>query len=324
MFVNGASLIKIALALNAEHIPSPRAYKKQTSNYKGRSGELDAWSFETVKYILTNPTYSGSVTQNRYTKINYKTQKLKKVPKEAWITVNDTHEPIIDNETFAHVQEIFRVRDYGTKYSVKEGAHLLSGLIYCGDCGSRMTFITSSAKTVYAICSRYKRHSMCTRHSIPEKELEAAVIDNLKNISAYAANHEKLLLEAKKHTKDNEDEELSQEISQINARVLEIKKILKNLYEDKLKGIVSETDFLDFSQEFNEEREKLNSRLSKLTSEQQRLKQQETQADKLIKLVKDLTDFTNITKPMLIKLINKIEIFEQRSITVKYKFTSPF
>ena len=325
MFVNGTSLIKIALALNNEKISSPRAHKKQTSNYKGRDGELDVWSFETIKYILTNPTYSGNVTQNRYTKINYKTEKLKKVSRESWITVNDTHEGIIDEETFQHVQEIFGVRDYETKYAPKDGVrHLLSGMIFCGDCGSRMTFVTSGAKTVYAICSRYKNHKMCTRHSIPEKELEASVIDNLKKIAAYASDYEKLLAAAQKNaTHTKEDDPIRLEVVRMDARVCEIKKTLKNLYEDKLKGIVTETDFMDFSRDYNEEREKINFRLGKLNKEKKAMEQQEEQAEKLIKLVKDLTNFTNVSKPMLIKLIKKIEIFEQRKITLHYKFISP-
>lgn len=154
MFVSGFGLIQISMALNKEGIPSPSAYKRKTSNYKGRGNGVDLWSFETIKYILTNPTYTGNVTQNRYAKINYKVSKLKKVPKENWITVNNTHEQIIDSETFNHAQQIFSVRDFSTKYAPKDGTHLLSGMIYCGDCGSRMTFVTTSAGVFYAICTR--------------------------------------------------------------------------------------------------------------------------------------------------------------------------
>jgi len=324
LFVNGTSLMKIAFILNDENIPSPRAYKKQISNYKGRDGKLDIWSFETIKYILTNPTYSGNVTQNRYTKINYKTEKLKKVPRESWITVHHTHEAIIDSETFQHVQEIFGIRDYESKYTAKEGMkHLLSGMIFCGDCGSRMTFITSGAKLVYAICSRYKNHKMCTRHSIPEKELEWSVIEQLKKITGYASDYQRLLSIAQKYTIHSiDDNQMNLEIVSINARIDEIKKTLKNLYEDKLKGIVSEIDFIDFSHEYNSEREKLMFRLGKLQKEQKGI-QQEEQTEKLIKLVKKFADFTNVNKPMLIKLIKKIEIFEQRNITVYYKFPQP-
>ncbi|MGE5329896.1 MAG: recombinase family protein [Deltaproteobacteria bacterium] len=325
MFVSGFGLIQISMALNKEGIPSPSAYKRKTSNYKGRGNGVDLWSFETVKYILTNPTYTGNVTQNRYVKINYKVSKLKKVPKESWITVSNTHEQIVDSETFNHAQQIFSVRDFSTKYAPKDGAHLLSGMIYCGDCGSRMTFITTSAGVFYAICTRYKNHRMCTRHSMPEKELELCIINELRNISAYASNQERLIKTAKKHAaKALNDSGIDYEIKEIETRLYEIQKTLKTLYEDKLKSIITEADFMDFSRDYNLEREKLHFKLTKLNQEKQKLHQQEKETDKLLNFVKDLTDFNNINKPLLVKLINRIDVYEQRKIAINYNFIKPF
>lgn len=324
MFVNGAGLLQISMALNQEGIPSPGAYKKQTTNYKGRGGDFDLWSFESVKYILTNPTYAGNVTQNRYTKVNHKVKKLTRVPREAWITVNNTHEPIIDSDTFEHAQHIIGVRDYSKKYAPKDGAHLLSGMIFCGDCGSRMTFATTTAGRFYAICTRYKNYRKCTRHSIPEKELEFSVISELKKISSDAIDFQKLCEKAQKLINTSEDDPVTHEAKKIESRLSEITKIIRCIYEDKVKEVITESDFLNFTQDYNMEREKLNFRLSKLLNDAQKKPSHKKDTGNIINMVKEFTDFNNVTKPMLIKLIDRIEVFEQREITIKYRFTNPY
>jgi DNA invertase Pin-like site-specific DNA recombinase len=320
MFINGAGLIEISRALNKEKVLSPRAYKRQTTNYRGRNGEYDVWSFETVKYILTNPTYAGNMTQNRYTKVSYKVNKLIKQPKEAWITVKNTHDPIIDNETFELVQHIFQVKDYKTKYSPKGGSHLLSGLIYCGDCGSRMTFIKTNNGKAYAICSRYKNHRACTRHSISETDLEKGIFEEFRKIAAYACDREKLLKEAGKYVFKMYAAEPEREVMAIETRLTEIKNTLHMMYVDRLKGLLTEDDYLEFSKGYKNERENLYDRLSGLKRKKE-LKQTDIEADSF---VKELLNFNRVSKITLIKLIEKIKVYERHEIAVKYRFMNPF
>ncbi|MCG9969979.1 recombinase family protein [Pelotomaculum terephthalicicum JT] len=323
MFVGGTSLEKISRILNDEAIPSPTVYRKQISKYKGRSGVSELWSAESIRYMLQNPTYTGNIAQNKYKKINYKVDKQVRTPREAWIIVNDTHEPIIDNEIFEHAQQIMNVRNISKKIQ-PSSPHLLSGLVYCGDCGNRMTPTKTNLGKVYFICSQYKRYRKCSRHSIPEDELESVVINELKKISAYVNNQEQLLEKARKLTTHGNCNSNTEEKRIIENRLLEIKKIIKGLYEDKIKAILTEDDFMDFSRDYNLERERLSFRLIKMDEENEVKKHQEEETGKLIKLVKGITDFTNATKSMLIKLIDRIEIFEKRKITINYKFIKPF
>lgn len=117
--------------------------------------------------------------------------------------------------------------------------HLLAGLMYCADCGGRMTFMQSGqkdgTKIYYAVCSSYKRYKKCTRHSIKETDLEACVINDLKQISEYTINREKFLEAIKDKPKKSKTETTEKEIKAIEVKLQEIKKIIKSLYEDKIK-----------------------------------------------------------------------------------------
>lgn len=327
MYVSGIGFIQIARTLTSEGIPSPRAYKKQRTNYKGRSGQIDVWSFETIKYILTNPSYIGNITQNRYTKVNYKLKKLKKLPREAWITVDDTHEPIIDEEIFQTAQQLLSVRD-SSKYMSKGSSHLLSGMIYCGDCESRMTFLRNKGNKdndrVYCVCSRYKRYSLCTRHSIPEKELEQKVINELQVISDFMNEQEKLNSVAVKKLVPCINNEIRSELDNIQKRLIEIKNTLRSLYEDKAKWIITEEEFIEFKSDFQKERHILEYRIHKLTEEEKKQQSNESETDRKIKIIKDTTNFSDVDKASLVKLIDRIIVHEGWKIDVFYKFIKPF
>ncbi|MCX8074882.1 MAG: recombinase family protein [Clostridia bacterium] len=316
MFVTGMGFAKIARTLNSEGIPSPGAYKMETSNYK-RPKSMKLWADATVKDIIKNPTYTGNVTQNKVVKVNYKSKKLKRVPKEAWVTVNNTHEAIIDMDTFKIAEEIV-TRKIGKDYS-KGTPHLLAGLLFCGDCGERITF-THSSNTVYTLCSKYKRFRSCTRHSIKEKYLEDYVLSELKKISEYSVNQRNLLKSVEQKPKVSKLDKCNKEISIIENRISELKKITMGLYEDKIKGVLSQADFIEYSGVYNKEKEQFLIKLEKLQQE----KVEEKDSDELLKLVQSILNFENVDKSVLARLIDKIIIFDKNRIEIHFRFKNPF
>lgn len=323
MYLNGHGYSYIANTLNEEGVLSPSAYKKLKTKYKSPRSRLNLWTHETVKRILTNPTYAGNLTQNRSVKINYKVKKLKTVPKKKWITVENTHDAIIDNQKFELVQQMID-KKISNEYTSNRLHHLLSGLLFCGDCGERMTFTKTQNKNSYCICSKYKRFKLCTRHSILEDKLEKYVLRELRKISKYAADKEKLLKIAKNKSNNSRVKEIDDESITINNRLNEIKRIIKSLYEDKLKGVLTDDYFIELTEEFNTEREQLNRRHANLERTKQEIVEINNETRGLIKLIKDVTGFQNINKTILSKLIDKIEIFEEQKVTVYYKFKKPF
>ena len=323
LYNSGASLRNIACTLNIENVLSPAAYKKQKSNYRGGRTKSFCWSPETIRLILTNPTYMGHMTQNKCTKINYKLKKYRNIPKELWIVVKNTHEPIIDKETFEAAGRILE-RRANAKQPGNTVSHLFSGLLYCGDCGRKMTFLQNPARVSYGVCSGYKRFNGCTRHSIPETKLEEIVLNDLKRIAAYASDMGKFLDKIKELPINNPFGRHEAQSDILPKRLREIKIIIKKLYEDKLKGVLTDNDFMELSREYNREREQISFKAARLDREKKERRKNDGDDRRLISLARNLLEFNNVNKAVLMKLIDRIEVFENRKVRICYRFKNPF
>ncbi|MBR2667265.1 MAG: recombinase family protein [Oscillospiraceae bacterium] len=129
------------------------------------------WSEQTVRRILTNPTYAGHLTQNRSRKRSHKLEQRVRLPPSEWITVPHTHEAIVSQREFDCVQNILAARRY--QRSGGEG-HLLTGLAFCADCGAPMTYVRESETRTYLVCQGYRkggRLHLCTGHWVREDRL---------------------------------------------------------------------------------------------------------------------------------------------------------
>ncbi|GBG55142.1 resolvase [Sporomusaceae bacterium FL31] len=323
MYVNGSGYAHIAANLNDLGILCPSLYKAQKTNFKPNP-KARLWAAETIKWLLINPTYAGNLTQNKYTTISYKVKKLRIIPRESWLTIEDTHEPIVTKETFKLAQQLMATKTVGYNNDPKV-KHLLGGLLYCADCGSRMTFTKTQKGIWYCICATNKRFRECSRHSYIEKDLEEYVLNALKRIvKASEVNREAILEEgpkAVKRRKKTPEDHLAIELEVTEKRLEEIKRSIKTLYTDKLKGILSEQDFIDLSKDFNEEREKLIKKRSKLSEVQLQGKESQGINEDILQIIKDLLlDFEKASRNVFTKLIDRIEVSEDKRLDIRYKF----
>lgn len=173
-FLKGESVRSIAKKLTAEGIPTPLERRNGGQKATGR------WNESTIRRILTCETYAGNLTQNQSKTISYKVRKRIANPKTEWIVVSDTHEPLIAKEEFQMVQRLFNTRSNPQKPKER---HLLSGLVFCGDCGSPMTFVKDGPRT-YLVCSSSRRYpGSCKTHCIREDEVERILLDSLRKLS---------------------------------------------------------------------------------------------------------------------------------------------
>ena len=173
-FLKGESVRGIAEGLTEDKIPTPM---------EKRSGGLKAqrrWNESTIRRILTCETYAGNLTQNQIKTISYKVKKRIPVPKKEWIVVSNTHEPLITKEEFQMAQQLFKTRSSPRE---PKDRHLLSGLVFCGDCGSPMTFVKDGPRT-YLVCSSSRRYpGSCKTHCVREDEVERTLLDSLRKLS---------------------------------------------------------------------------------------------------------------------------------------------
>ena len=328
MYVNGTSMSKITDILNDEGVPSPNEYKKQTSTYSNVNAKFNIWTQQTVKSILSNPTYRGNMTQGRSMKINYKTKKFRKIRRENWIIAENTHEPIIDADTYELVQtmlEKYASIDYG-----KKAPHLFSGLLYCGDCGFPMTFRRENKSRFVMICTNYSRHGKCSRHQVYEEELNQIVLDDLNRIAKKVLNSKKIVQDLSSDMPKRKTSHIKPDTVSIEKRLNEIKNIIKSLYDDKVRGLITEDTFIEMMQSYNEEKEVLANKQYKNIAKAETKKNQPTL--NYVKLIEDVITFKQPNKALLTQLIDKIEVFEidngrrrytEKEIKVQYTFPKP-
>ena len=316
MYVSGDSMGRIVRTLNNEGVPCPAKYKLSTSTYKNAMIKRYKWCQETIKRILTNPTYMGCMTQKRQEKISYKVDRFKKIPRSDWIIVEDTHEAIISPDTFDLVQEMIERKTVSYSRG-KDSFHLFNGLVFCKDCGAKMTYRRSSSGKMIMNCMTYSKFGPkeCSSHSIVEEEFNEYIINDLKRISKFALDDD--FYNSLKELKMEQEEDNTQEIlKSIDERFFEIRDIIKTLYEDKVRGIISENDFLEMTQQYSEEKEKLSHQKKQLNEKSR----QQPKEFNHIEILKSIANFETIDKAILTMLIDRIEISKEREITIFYLF----
>ena len=330
MYSNGHGSTEIVNYLNSHQYLSPSGYRKtgivQDENKTGYN-----WNEVTICNMLKNEVYIGNTVQNKKSVISYKVKKIRTVEKENQIRVNNTHEPIIDKDTFEKVQCILEKRGTNTKLKYD---YLLRGLLYCYHCKRKLQIVLkknskrNSKAHPYIICSDAKVRE-CYPLSMNYEKFEKHVINIVKKICRIYADKEVFEKIYKKYQHKIIDirEGYKNKLSQINKAINEINSNLDKMYMDKLRGVLQEEDYVRVSQKLKFERIKLNEHKKEL---EQKLSQTEEKMDnknkvkeekELDKLIGNFLKLEKIDKIYLYRLINKIEIDKDKNIYIYFNFS---
>ena len=205
MFLEGYGTMQIADYLSEQKIPIPSDYNKRNRGTKSISYGL--WPQSTVRFILSNEVYTGTVVQGKRKKISFKSKKFVDVPEEDWIRVPNMHEAIVSKEDFERAKKILEA----TKGSrIVENDYLFKGLLQCFDCKGYIG-IRSPDKNgnIYGRCQHYARYSkfdVCSPHNFNYQVFEESMIVVLREICKEYSDKKKLEEIAKK-SKSKEDKE---------------------------------------------------------------------------------------------------------------------
>ena len=314
-FLAGESLIGIAHNLTMRKVPTPSQYKNLTATQKSCKG---VWNDTIIKRILTNPTYIGNLRQNTTRKINYKINKKVNLSKEEWVIVENTHEPIVSQEEFEAVSQLLLKRSY-QKRKRPGKPHLLSGLVFCKDCGGGMSFVKESESRTYLTCSRWRKNAklgLCTSHSIRESHVEEIVKEKLKELAS-AINTSEILTEADAFFHfENRDEDL---LASLQRKLEVCKATALALYKDKASGILTEKEYLELSESLKTERDVYEQSIEELSQKQ---KQQSTLHD-IEELLYQIISFEKLDRITLLMLVDRIYIGKNKEIEIIFKFDNP-
>ena len=245
MCLDGLSFYKISKELTNEGIKTPAQYYeyKWRSNYNCKYG---MWHSKTIYDILTNRIYTGDTVQNKRTKVNYKIKKIIKNKPSQYIVVENTHEAIIDKEMFYEVQKRIP-KNVGR--SEKKETHLLDGLLYCGDCGHRISIGPRRKKDnrCYTICNYYRtyiKQKLCTAHSNNYDDLEELILKLLKINCLKYIDSKKIKKNTLNKFKNKENINNQKEIKIIKQSINQLTKNLDTIYLDKINKVINQKQFI--------------------------------------------------------------------------------
>ncbi len=312
--LNGLTCFKIANKLTLENIKTPAQYYNFNwkNNYNMNMGK---WHPKTIKDILINRLYTGDLVQNRRSKVNYKIKKVVYNKECDYIVVPNTHEAIIDKELFDRVQSLIP-KNVGR--NEKRENHLLDGLLYCGECNHRIS--VSPRRKIdnrcYTVCNYYRtylKQKVCTMHSNNYDILEDKILELLKEYCLKYMDKKSILNRVINTNNDKQNnlryiKNLEKEISNINDN-------LDSIYIDRLNKNISE-------EQFNRVKIKLETELNIKLDKIKEFKKEKTQNNNIDreKYIREVLELNNISRDIIINLIDRIEIFEDKKINLILKF----
>ena len=308
LFVQGKGKQDIARTLNARGIPNPTEYKRQKGlRYsQPKSAVSTLWKYFAISNMLTNEIYIGNMVQGRYGSISYKTKQNKPKPKDQWIIVENTHEAIIDKELWDKAQELIRQR---AKPFITGNIGLFARKARCMYCGYTLRSSKHHDEHYLRCPTRYNSKDMCQGCNVAVKTLERIVLEELHKLNEKYLDEELVAKKADFNKRTQEQLKiLKMQISEYKKSLSECSEQVKMLYKDKLKGIITEDEFIDLSHEYHKDKERLSMLIIEAEEQTKVLNQKFEQADNSKELVKKYINAESLTREMVDILIDHIEV----------------
>ena len=321
MTIEGYGPYQIASKLKEEKILIPSAYLAQHGegvNKNKTFKDVYGWGSSTICNILEKREYLGH-TINFKTRKHFKDKKSHYVPEDEWTIFENTHEAIIDQQTFDLVQKIRgNVRRYPDGWGE---AAPLTGLLYCADCGGKMyVHRTNNGKRISQYtCSQYTKvpcGTLCkTQHRINEDVVLSLVSEMLKAIAEYAkhdrAEFVRVVQEAQSSQQTAEVRKQRTRLATAKQRVSELEVLLCKIYEDNILGKLSDSRYATLDAQYEKEQTELTAEISVLEKAVKSYEKHEKDADRFIALIDKYENFDKLTIAMLNEFIEKILVHER-------------
>ncbi|UYI90887.1 MAG: recombinase family protein [Oscillospiraceae bacterium] len=322
MCLDGKGNETIARELQENEVLIPMAYwrskglnrggkKTQTNPYK--------WCKTTIQKILSQQEYCGDIINFKTYSKSFKNKRRIENSKENWAVFKNVNEPIIDRETFETVQKFISKTKRRAPKKENGERSIFNGLIYCGDCHSKMRYHTSTSNKEihYFTCSDNKvdyRGNCPGRHYVRADALEEVVklelrrlVEMLEIDESYFAQ---LLLRKNDEEREKDKKFLESELQKAITRSNTVSQLYEKLYEDNVIGKVSDEWFVELSHKYEKERMDLKAKIADTRHQIEELKNTNSEYGKFISAIRRFMQMDNLTTPLLRELIDHIDIFE--------------
>lgn len=313
LYLKGYGITKICHYLESQHILSPSAYFGRIRSDGVAHERPYYWYIQTVTQILSKQEYCGDTVNFRTEKVSYKSKRINYYDPKDYKIFRDTHEAIIDRDVFEQVQIRLAQRKRIPPIAEKP---LFSGYAVCADCGKRMYIMRSRCtENISYMCAGYRKVvQSCTSHYIREDkltelvlaEIQSVVEDYNKSPKGFAKRIQQKLSNEGMHNA----KQAQKNLSKISERLAEIEVYIQHLFEEKVKGNITQDVFANLSKKYYDEK-------SELLAERESLNRVENASKELVKkfnhfiaIVENIEAVTEVTPDILRELVDRIEVFE--------------
>ena len=330
---SGLGVQHIAETLHKEHIERPAAYmqRKGYADHKFRPSlnRPYDWNASTISAMLKRPEYLGHSVSFRHSNISYKTKKQKENDPSDWVVLENTHEAIVDQELFDLAQ---RNRRTVRRVDKTGKPNILTGLVFCADCGKKMynrrkgkSFdpATGLYKEDYYGCStynltRYFTGRSCTSHAIQTRMLRGLILETIRKVTAFAlkdkARFIEKIREQSKLKRAYEAKDLQKKVTKAKRRVEELDRLLMKLYEDYALERIPYDRYSEYAERYEGELKALK---TELAADQQSLDlyTEDTESiERFYALANRYTDLSILTDEIVLAFVDRILVHEPRMI----------
>lgn len=326
MVIDGMGSQAIANQLTADNVLIPSAYLEQSEHGESRNHSYHdpcRWNCTAVSYILDKQEYMGHTVLGKTICENFKTKKRRKARPDELIIFENTHEPIIDAETWHLVQKLRR----RTRRKLANGSysHRLSGLVYCADCGKRLSYSSPQSqhrpdgKTYDADssfrCPTYKSmYGECTMHYIKSSTLDKLVDEAVRKVARYVLRDEQAFLEQVRELTSADQKQTQsedkKELVNIKKRIAELDNYIKRLYEGNASGKIPDRQFEKLMVQYDSEQQELEERVKEIEVSIHEIQKESENGQQFVRLVQKYRDLTEIDQTALNEFIDKVVVHE--------------
>lgn len=330
----GISHNEICKRLNDMGAVTPARRKVDLGIWKAEKYKHTVWYGRTIIDIMKNPTYTGCIVYGRIPKSLYQGIKMHRAPEEEWRYVPNAHEPIISQELFDKVQQMFADRAEQFKQKMDENAPLrelvtnhFKGKIYCGDCGKRMRFVKPTDKRypidqnhATYVCGGYldSGYARCTRHPIRYPAVADAVLAAIKAQVDFTMKQEQLIRQMRGTTR--EKNLIDKYVGQINYLSQELKKTNSKrevLFENFAEGILDEAEYQFAKKKYDDEAAVLEKKLNAEKAKKAQLDDVLSLSNERFKVIRKAENVTEIDAGLVKHLVSSVKVFEEQRVEVE-------
>ncbi len=314
--IEGKGPYAIADVLRKDKIERPSVYqaKRGIGTHKTCAdlSEPYFWQGVTVASIISKPEYMGHTVNFRTYKESYKDKTNKTNKPEDWQVFENTHEAIVDSDTWHLAQKLCTVTH---RTDTLGEANPLTGLVFCADCGARMYNHRHAGRTDNYQCSSYIRtmrrsNKACKSHYISTKTLQMLILETIQSVSRYAIENEEAFIQQVRRASQVQHEQVAKELKRkVNAakrRVSELDTLIRKLYESYALEKIPEKRYELLSAGYEKEQAELETQLSEQEQSLQAYEADSINVDRFMELAQRYTDFSKLTPVMINEFIEKI------------------